>query len=94
MWNVARVANDTVLNFELGRRGADVDKLIRQLHKLGKIQWPVIQRARQTKSIIDQHRLARLVPFIHPADLRNGGVRLIDHGQKVFWEEIDDSVGL
>src|SRR2546423_4200603 len=94
VWHVALVANDTVLNFELSRRGADVDKLVRQLHKLGKIQRPVIQRAGQTKSIVDQHCLARLVPFIHPTDLRNGRVRLIDHGQKIFREEIDDSVGL
>ena len=94
VWHIALVADDTVLNFELSRRGADVNKLVRQLHELRKIQWTVIQRAGQTKSIIDQHRLARLVPFIHPTDLRNGRVRLIDHGQKIFRKEIDDSVGL
>ena len=52
------------------------------------------QRARQTKAIVDQHGLARPISFIHPADLRNGGVRFIDHEQKILREEIDQGVGL
>ena len=54
-----------------------------------KVERAIIERARQTKAVIDQHGLARFVAFIHPADLRNGGVRFIDHEQKIFREEIE-----
>ena len=91
---VSLVSDDAVLNFKLGRRRADVNELVRQLHELVEIERPVVERARQAKSVIDQHGLARTVAFVHPADLRNGGVRFIDHDQKIFREKIDDRVGL
>src|SRR5207244_2693262 len=54
----------------------------------------VIERARKTKPVLNEHSLARLIAFIHPANLRDRGMRLVDYGQKVLREEIDDGVGL
>ena len=77
------------LNLELGRRRADVNDLVRHLHELLEIQRPIIERARQAKAVFDQHRLARPVAFVHPADLRDRGVRLVDHEQEILREKIE-----
>ena len=58
------------------------------------IQRAIIERARQTKPVINEDGFARLVAFIHAADLRNGGVRFIDNDQEVFRKKIDDGVRL
>ena len=59
------------------------------LHELLEIQRPVIERARQAEAIFDQHGLARLIAFVHAADLRDGGVRFIDHEQEILREKIE-----
>ena len=59
------------------------------LHELLEIQRPVIERARQAEAVFDQDGLTRLVAFIHAADLRNGGVRFVDHEQIILREKIE-----
>ena len=94
MRDVTLVASHAVLNFKFCGRCAHVDDLVRQLHELVEIERTIVERARQAKPIIDEHGLARTVAFVHPADLRDRGVRLIDYGQKIFREKINDRVGL
>ena len=94
MRHVASISDDAVLNLEFRRRRADVNQLVRQLHEFGKIQWPVIERARQTEPILNEYGFARFIAFIHPANLRNGRVRLVDYRQKIFRKEIDDGIRL
>ena len=94
MRDVAFISNNAVLDFELSRCRAHVNKLVRKFHELIEIQRPVIERARQTETIIHQHGFARTITFIHPANLRNGRVRFIDHDEKIFREKVDDRIGL
>src|SRR5207245_11421675 len=94
MWVVFLVANHAVLNFKFCRRRAYVDDLVRRLHELVEIKRTSIERAWQAKAVIYQYSLARTVAFMHPADLRDGCMRLVDHNQKIFREKVDDGVGL
>ena len=94
MWDVSLIANHAVLNFKFCRCRAYVDDLVRRLHELVEIERTIIERAWQAKAVIYQYSLARTVAFIHPANLRDGCVRLIDHNQKIFREKVDDGVGL
>ena len=94
MRNVAFVSGNAVLNLELSRRRTHVDELVRELHELVEVQRTIIERARQTETVINQHGLARAIAFVHPANLRNGRVRFVDHDQKVFREKIDNRVRL
>src|SRR5207244_12208291 len=43
--------------------------------ELRKVQWTIIERARETKAVLDQHFLARAISRIHSPDLRDSGVR-------------------
>ena len=55
----------------------------------GKLQRPVVQRARQAEAVVHEHRLARAVALVHAADLRDGGVAFIDHEQEIVREEVE-----
>ena len=91
---VAGVADDAVLDLELGGRGADVGELVRHAHEFLEIQRSVIERAREAEAVFDQHGFARFVAFIHAADLRDGGVRFVDHEEIIFREKIEQREGL
>ena len=39
--------------------------------------------------MLDQDRLAGAITSEHPTDLRDSGVRLVDHQQEILWEKID-----
>ena len=94
MRNIAFVSNHAVLDFKFCRRCADVNDLVGHLHELVEIERPVVERAGQAETVIDQDALARTVAFVHSADLRDGGVRFIDDEQKIFREKIDQRVRL
>src|SRR5438270_8233117 len=91
MRDITLVSDDAILNFKLGWCGTDVNDLVRQLHELIEIERSIVQGAGQPESILNQHRLTRLVTLVHSADLRNGGVRLVHDEQKIFWEKIEQS---
>ena len=91
MWHVTIVRDNAVLNFEFGRRGTDVNDLVRQLHELIEVERSIIQGAGQPESILNQHCFTRLVTLVHSADLRNGGVRLVYYEQEIFREKIEQS---
>ena len=94
MREVSFVSNHAVLNFKFCRSRAHVNGLVRQLHELVEIERPIIERAGQAKPIIDEHRFARAIAFIHPTDLRDRGVRFIDDYQEIFRKKVDDRVRL
>ena len=91
--NPARIANDAVVDFKPARRGAHIDELVCRLHELAEIQRTVVQRAWQPESVFHQHALARAVPGIHAADLRNRGMRLVDDQQVILWQKVQKRVG-
>src|SRR5205807_6926797 len=91
MRHISFVSDNAILNFELGWGGTDVNDLVGQFHELIEIERSIVQGAGQSESILNQHRLTRLITLVHSADLRNGGVRLIDHQQKIFREKIEQS---
>ena len=91
MRHVTLVPDNAVLNFELGRGGTDVNDLVRQFHELIEIERSIIQGAGQSESILNQHRLTRLITLVHSADLRNRGVRLVHYEQEIFRKKIEQS---
>ena len=92
MRDVSVVSNNAVLNFEFCRRRAHINDLVRHFHELVEVERTIIERARETKSIIHEHGLARTVAFVHPADLRDRGMRFINHYQAVLRKKIHDRV--
>ena len=67
------------MQFQRGRRCADVETLTSHLHELSEVQGAVIECARQPETILHQGHLAGAISGIHPADLRQGGVGLVHH---------------
>ena len=60
--------------------------------KFREVKRPVVQRGRQTESIIHQRRLSCAVAVIHTADLRDRHMRLIDDDQKIILKEVHQTV--
>ncbi len=61
--------------------------------KFAEFQRAVVQRAGQTKAVLDQDRLARAVAGVHPAELRDGGVRFVHDQQIIARKEIQQCAG-
>ena len=74
------------------RRRAHIDGLLLKLLKLLETQRAIVQRARQPKAVFHQNFFARNVAGVHAAQLRNRGVRFVDHQQVVFRNEIQQRV--
>ena len=83
MREVSFVSDDAVLNLKFCRRRAHVNRLVRQLHEFIEIERAIVERAGQAKPVIYEHSFARPVAFVHPADLRDRGVRFVDDGEKI-----------
>ena len=56
------------------------------------LQRPVVERGRQPEAVVDQGLLARAVAVVHAADLRDRLVRLVDEGQEVLGEVVEQRV--
>ncbi len=59
-----------------------------------KLQWAVIDGARQTEAILDQSLLAGAVAVVHTADLRDGHVAFVDHEQVIARQKVDHRPGV
>ncbi len=66
-----------------GRR-RDVDGLIDAVLELFEGERTIIKRGRHAETVIDQRLFAGAVAVKHAADLRNGGVRLVDEEQVIL----------
>ncbi len=71
-----------------GRRG-DEDRPPHHALELVEAQRAIVERRRQTKTVVDQVFLARTVAAIHAADLRYGDVALVDDHQRVARQIIE-----
>ncbi len=69
-----------------GRR--NIYRLIDQPLPFLEVQRPVVERGREPEAELDQSPLARSVAAVHPAELRDGDVALVDEHQVVVREII------
>ena len=76
----------------VGRRGADVDDLVRKTLKLVEAQGTVVHGRGQAEAILHEVGLAGAVAAIHSRDLRHADVALIDDEQEVVGEEIEEAI--
>ncbi|MPN05062.1 hypothetical protein SDC9_152312 [bioreactor metagenome] len=93
-------ANDLIDNLALrlfqlvvGRGGGNINGLTLELLKFEKLQRPIFKRRKQPEAMVAQGLLAVAVGSEHRAQLRDGGVRLVDYGQLVLGKEVDQAVG-
>ncbi len=77
----------------VARGRGQVDGLADPVEELLPAQRPVVHRARQPEAVVDQVALAGHVAFVHPADLRDRDVRLVDDEQEVLGEVVEQAVG-
>jgi len=78
----------------VGRRGGgDVDRLRDQLVELLGAQGAVLERGGQAEAELDEALLAGAVAVVHPADLRDRDVALVDEDQLVLREEVQEAMG-
>ena len=79
------------------RRVAQLERAGRRRHEhelrnlpeeLVEAQRPVVECRRQTEAVVDERLLARAVAFVHPADLRDGLVRLVHEDDEVVREVV------
>src|SRR6185503_10023802 len=75
--------------FVWSRRRRNINRLPDARFELLKVQRPVVESGRQTKTVFDERAFARLVTFKHSADLWNGLVRFVDHDQRVTWKVVE-----
>ena len=80
--------------FEVGRGCRDVDDLVSHLLKLLESQGAVVEGCRQAETILHKILLACAVAAIHRVQLRHRHVALVDDQEVVFWEEVEQAVGL
>ena len=52
-------------------------------------QRPIVERGRQTESVVDEIFLARTIAAIHAANLRHGHMALIDEHQRIARQVVD-----
>ena len=78
--------DDAVSSFGLigTGRGGQVDSLADALGELVELERTVVHRARQSETMFHQCPLAAHVPLIHPANLWDGHVGLINDKHKIF----------
>ena len=75
-----------------GRR-RHVDDLLNVRIELVEGQRPIVECRRKPEAVLDQRQLARAVAAVHPVHLRQRHVRLVDHEQPVFGEEVEQTPG-
>ena len=75
-----------------GRR-AHVDGLVRWSLELIERERPVVQRRREAEAEVDEDLLARPVVLVHPVDLRDRHVALVDDEQPVGREVVEQRPG-
>jgi hypothetical protein len=75
------------------RRRGDVEGLPCDAIELLDALGPVVEGRGQAETEVHERLLARAVAVVHAADLRNGGVALVDHEEEVLREEVDEARG-
>ncbi len=73
----------------LGRCGRDIDDLVDMPFEFGESQRSVVERARQTKTVLHERLFAGPVAVIHATDLGHTHVRFIDQQQEIVGKIIE-----
>src|SRR3546814_206207 len=76
----------------VARGRGEIDGLPDPLQELLPLQWPVVHRAGQPEAMVDQVALAGHVALVHPTDLRDRNVGLVDHEHEVLGEVVQQGV--
>ena len=79
------------LQLELARRRRHEERARRERQELVEHQRPVVERARQTESVVDERQLARAIAVEHAADLRQRDVRLVDDHEEILGEVVEEA---
>ena len=74
------------------RGGRQEDDLADPLDELVEGEGPVVEGRGQPEAVLDQRLLARPVALVLPVDLGHRHVALVDHGQEVLGEEVEQGV--
>ena len=74
------------------RRRRDHHQPRHPVEELVELERPVVDRRGQAEAVVDQRRLARLVPLEHAADLGDRLVGLVDEDDEVVGEVVDQRV--
>ena len=82
-----------LLQLVVPRRGRYIDDLVDLLFPFVEFQRAIVQRAGQTKAVIDEACFSVVVAEIHRADLGNRHVGFIDDDKVIFWEKIMEGIG-
>jgi hypothetical protein len=82
-----------VLALEGPGGGRQEDHLVGPVQPLVEAQRPVVHRRGQPEAVLDQHLLAGAVALVLAADLGDGDVGLVDDGQVVVGEVVEQGVG-
>ena len=75
----------------VGRGGADIDLLTGNRVELIEGQRSVVRGSRKSETIFNKDRLSRVVAAVHRPDLRDGDVALVDEGDEVLREVVDQA---
>jgi hypothetical protein len=73
--------------------GGHANDLVLAGKELFEIEGSIVEGRRKSKPEIHEDGFSRSVSCIHPADLRNGRMGLVDDGKKVFGKEVEERVG-
>ncbi len=68
----------------------DVEGLADATLELVEVEGPVVEGRGQAEAVLDEGQLARAVAGVHAADLGDGDVGLVDDGQEVLGEVIEE----
>ena len=79
--------------FPLGRRGRDKNGLAHLGLELFKLERPVVERARQPKTVLHQRGLARTVAVVHAAELADQHMGLVQKHHRVLGQVIGQRGG-
>ena len=71
------------------RRGHE-HELLHLPEELVEAERAVVERGREPEAEVDERLLARAVALVHPAELRDGLVRLVDEAHEVVGEVVDE----
>src|SRR3989338_3957130 len=74
----------------VARSGGDVDDLVRPPLKLLELERVVVERRGQAEAVVHQRLLARAVAVVHPPQLRDGLVGLVDEDQEVAGKIVEE----
>ena len=77
---------------ERARCRGDHHQLVDPFEELIELERPVVDRRRQPEPVVDQRLLAGAVPLVHPAELGDRLVGLVDEDDEVVGEVVDQGV--